>query len=134
MLPTNANHQSSNIEIESKLLRAENTYSTKNQYTLATDNDNKNKDYRNFSMNSQNNRESLNHGDYIINGFKGNGRGFGDLEVSGDLRYGHNARKERKTARTQDLKDYRFHSMFPNYNDENHNVNVTGPLDESETE
>ena len=122
MLPSNANNQNSNVEVESKLLHAENTYLTKNQYILDTDDNNKNKDYRNFSMNSQQKRESLNHGEYIINGFKGNGRGFGDLEVSGDLRYGQDARKERKTARSQDLKDYRFHHMFQNFNDENTNV------------
>ena len=94
----------------------------KNEFKLDTDEDNKNKDYRNFSMNSQKKRESLNHGEYITNGFKGNGRGFGDVDISASLRYGQDARKERKTARTQDLKDYRFHHMYPSFNDENNTV------------
>ena len=45
---------------------------------IDTDQDNKNKDYRNFSMVSEKSRESINHGEYVRNGFKGNGRGFGD--------------------------------------------------------
>jgi hypothetical protein len=122
MLPTNANNQNSNVEVESNLLHAENTYTSKNQYILDIDNNNKNKDYRNFSMNSQKKRESLNHGEYINNGYKGNGRGFGDVEISADLRYGQNSRKESKTARTQDLKDYSFNSMFQNFGDESNNV------------
>ena len=64
----------------------------------------------------------LNHGDYVTNGFKGNGRGFGDVDISANLRYGQDARNERKTARTQDLKDYRFHHMFKGFHDENNTV------------
>lgn len=122
MLPSSANNQSSNVEIESNLLHSKTTYSKKNEFKLDTDENNKNKDYRNFSMNSQKKRESLNHGEYITNGFKGNGRGFGDVDISASLRYGQDARKERKTARTQDLKDYRFHHMYPSFNDENNTV------------
>ena len=63
MLPSNANNQSSNVDIESKLLHARTTYSKKSDFKLDIDEDNENKDYRNFSMNSQKKRESLNHGE-----------------------------------------------------------------------
>ena len=98
MLPASANHQSSNIDIETKLMKAESTYKQKNIMKLDTDQDNKNKDYRNFSMVSEKSRESINHGDYIRNGFKGNGRGFGDVNIDAELRYGANSREDQKNC------------------------------------
>ena len=73
-------------------------------------------------MNSQKKRESLNHGDYIVNGFKGNGRGFGDTEIDANLRYGKNSREEKKTARSQDFHNYKFNHMYSDYHDENNIV------------
>ncbi len=122
LLPTTSNHQSSNIDIETNLLKAETTYNQKNIMKLDTDKDNENKDYRNFSMIGQKKRESLNHGDYVRNGFKGSGRGFGDVDVDAELRYGANSREDKKTARSQDLKDYKFHHMYYDFNDEKNNV------------
>jgi hypothetical protein len=122
MFPSSSNNQSSNIDIETKLLKAESTYKQKNIMKLDTDQDNKNKDYRNFSMVSEKSRESINHGNYVRNGFKGSGRGFGDVNIDAELRYGANSREEKKTARSQDLKDYKFHDMFPNFHDEKHVV------------
>ena len=60
LLPTNNNHQSANIEVETNLLQSENTYKKKNLYKLDTDDKNKNKDYRNFTLNGEKNRETLN--------------------------------------------------------------------------
>ncbi len=122
MLPTTANRQSSNIDIETKLLKSESTYEPKNKMKLDTDKDNSDKDYRNFSMASEKVRETLNHGSYVVNGFKGSGRGFGDVNIDADLRYGENSRDDKKTARSQDLKDYKFHHMYYNFHDENHSV------------
>ena len=38
LLPTSANHQSSNVDVESELLHPETTYTKKNQVTLNTEN------------------------------------------------------------------------------------------------
>ena len=122
MFPTTPNHQLANVDIETKLLKSKSTYIKKNNIKLDVDEDNKNKDYRNFSMTSDKNRETLNHGDYIKNGFKGNGRGFGNYDVDVELRFGLNSREDKKTARSHDLKDYKFNSMFPNFNDANNVV------------
>jgi len=122
MFPTSANHQLSNVDLESKLLKSESTYIKKDNVKLDLDNENKNKDYRNFSLTSEKNRENLNHASYIKNGYKGNGRGFGDINVDVNLRYGINSRDEKKTARSHDLKDYKFNYMYPNFNDENNVV------------
>lgn len=121
MMPTNSNHQNSNTNIESNLIQSKSTYENKTDIKLDIDNKNKEKDYRNFTLNSQNKRESLNN-DYIPSGYKGNGRGFGDLSVDLKLRYGHNSRKEQKTARNKDLHDYKFNHVYENYNDINNIV------------
>ena len=122
MYPSTSNHQLSNVDIETKLLKSQSTYKKKNNVKLDLDEENKNKDYRNFSLTSEKNRETLNYGDYIKNGFKGNGRGFGDFNTDIQLRYGINSREDKKTARSQDLKEYKFNNMFPNFNDENNVV------------
>ena len=67
-------------------------------------------------------RETLNHGDYVNNGYKGNGRGFGDVVISQDLRYGKNSRDEKKTARSHDLKDLKFNNIVISLNDEDNIV------------
>ena len=118
LLPTNNNHQSANVEVETNLLQSENTYKKKNLYKLDTDNENKNKDYRNFTLNGEKNRETLNSSDYIKNGYKGNGRGFGDVNISKVLRYGSNSRDEKKTARETDLAKLDFQFLYKNYNED----------------
>ena len=118
ILPTSQNFQSANVELETDLLKSENTYKKKNSFSLDTDNDNKNKYYRNFNLNGSKVRESLNSGDYITNGFKGNGRGFGNQDVDKDLRYGKNSRDDKKTVRESDLSKYEFQYMFKDYNSE----------------
>ena len=49
-------------------------------------------------------RESLNHGSYVVNGFKGSGRGFGDVNVDAELRYGENSREDKKDCKFTRLK------------------------------
>ena len=118
MYPSINNHQLTNVDIENKLLKSQTTYKKKNIVKLDLDDENKNKDYRNFSLSSEKNRETLNYGNYIKNGFKGNGRGFGDFNIDVELRYGINSREEKKNARSYDLKNYKFIKMYPNFNDE----------------
>lgn len=122
MLPSNSNFQNSNVEVETKLRNSESTFKVKQITKLDTDNDNKGKDYRNFSLRSEKVRETLNHGDYVNNGYKGNGRGFGDADISQDLRYGQSSREEKKTARSHDLKDLKFNSIVRSFNDEDNVV------------
>ena len=103
MLPTTSNHQSNNVDVESYLIHPESTFSKKNDFTLDTDDDNKNKDYRNFTMEGKELRKNLYVGDYVNNGFKGQGRGYGDYEISSKLRYGYSSRIENNNAREADV-------------------------------
>lgn len=122
-LPQGSNNfQNSDIEINTKLRNSESTNKMKQITKLDTDKDNKGKDYRNFSLKSEKARETLNHGDYVNNGYKGNGRGFGDVNISQDLRYGKNSRDEKKTARSHDLKDLKFNNLMINFSDEDNVV------------
>lgn len=122
MLSSNKNFQSSDVDIETSLRNAEITNKVKQVTKLDIDKDNKGKDYRNFSLMSEKLRETLNHGDYVNNGYKGNGRGFGDVVISQDLRYGKNSRDEKKTARSHDLKDLKFNNIVISLNDEDNIV------------
>ena len=122
MLPSNANFQNNDVELETKLRNSESTNKVKQMIKLDEDKDNKGKDYRNFSLRSEKVRETLNHGDYVNNGYKGNGRGFGDVNVSQDLRYGQSSREDKKTARSHDLKDLKFNNIVRSFNDEDNVV------------
>ena len=122
MLSSNKNFQSSDVDTETSLRNAEITNKVKQVTKLDIDKDNKGKDYRNFSLMSEKLRETLNHGDYVNNGYKGNGRGFGDVVVSQDLRYGKNSRDEKKTARFHDLKELKFNNLVISLNDEDNVV------------
>jgi hypothetical protein len=122
MLSSNKNFQSSDVDTETSLRNAEITNKVKQVTKLDVDKDNKGKDYRNFSLMSEKLRETLNHGDYVNNGYKGNGRGFGDVVISQDLRYGKNSRDEKKTARSHDLKDLKFNNIVISLNDEDNIV------------
>ena len=122
MLSSNKNFQSSDVDTETSLRNSEITNKVKQVTKLDVDKDNKGKDYRNFSLMSEKLRETLNHGDYVNNGYKGNGRGFGDVVISQDLRYGKNSRDEKKTARSHDLKDLKFNNIIISLNDEDNIV------------
>lgn len=122
MLSSNKNFQSSDVDTETSLRNAEITNKVKQVTKLDVDKDNKGKDYRNFSLMSEKLRETLNHGNYVNNGYKGNGRGFGDVVISQDLRYGKNSRDEKKTARSHDLKDLKFNNIVISLNDEDNIV------------
>ena len=116
-MPTSANHQSSNVDVESELYLR--TLILKNQVTLDSENKDK-EETGNFYVKSGKMRETINHGDYINNAFRGDG--FGDHDVSQMLRYGQNSRDVKKTARDADLKDYKFHKLLKNVNDEDNVV------------
>ena len=121
LLPSSANNQSSSVEVETDLLRAETTFNRKSEIELKTDEKEKN-EVGNFFVENSKKRESINHGDYIRNGYKGNGRGFGNQEISQQLRYGENSRDVKKTARSTDLKDYKFHDLLLDLHDEDNVV------------
>ena len=105
MLPTTSNNQSSNIEIETYLLHPKNTFEKKNNITLDLDEENKNKEYRNFSIEGNKSRDNLEYSDYIKNGYKGQGRGYGDYEVNSKLRYGINSRLDDNNTRQTDISE-----------------------------
>jgi hypothetical protein len=122
LLSSNVNFQNSDVEVETQLRNSKSTNKTKQIIKLDEDENNKGEDYRNFSLSSEKLRETLNHGDYINNGYKGNGRGFGDVSISQDLRYGQNSRDEKKTARFHDLKELNFNNLVKSLNDEDNIV------------
>lgn len=117
ILPTSSNHQSNDIEVETYLLHPETTYKNKTQVLLDTDEQNKEKDYRNFTLSSSKNRESLDHSFYTNNGFKGNGRGFGDHDVDTDLRYGVSSRLDINKAREADLNEIKLNNTDSGLNE-----------------
>jgi len=117
ILPTTSNHQSNNIDIETKLLHQKSTYKKKKKLILDTDKDNKGKDYRNFSLTSEDIRRNLDFSKYIKNGYKGNGRGFGNYETGSKLRYGHNSRLEKNNVRQEDLTKIKLNNSDLGLND-----------------
>lgn len=122
MLPSSSNHQSNNTDIETYLLHPENTFKKKNSVTLDIDSENKDKDYRNFKLEGKQLRKNLYVGDYINNGFKGQGRGYGDYEISSKLRYGYNSRLESNETRQSDISEIKLNSAGLGLNDPNTNV------------
>ena len=124
MLSSTQNHQSSNIDIETNLLRPDYKFKKKSLVELDKDEDNEGEDYRNFSVKAEkkNSRESSLVYNHMNVGYKGNGRGFGDDDISSKLRYGVDSRQNLKTARTQDLQDYRFEYLNPDFSDPAKNV------------
>lgn len=122
MLSSNANFQNSDVDVETKLRNSKVTNKLKQTTELDEDDVNKGKDYRNFTLKSEKLRETINYGDYVNNGYKGNGRGFGDVNISQDLRYGKSSREDKKTARSHDLKDLKFDNIVRSFNDEDNVV------------
>jgi len=122
MLSSNANFQNSDVDVETKLRNSKVTNKLKQTTELDEDDVNKGKDYRNFTLKSEKLRETINYGDYVNNGYKGNGRGFGDVNISQDLRYGKSSRDDKKTARSHDLKDLKFDNIVRSFNDEDNVV------------
>ena len=122
MLPTSSNHQSNNTDIETYLLHPENTFKKKSSVTLNIDDDNKGKDYRNFTLEGKEMRKNLYVGNYMNNGYKGQGRGTGDYEISSKLRYGYNSRLESNETRQADISEIKLNSANLGLNDPNTNV------------
>ncbi len=122
MLPTSSNHQSNNTDVETYLLHPENTYKKKTSVTLDIDDNNKDKDYRNFTLEGKEIRKNIYVGDYTKNGYKGHGRGYGDYEISSKLRYGYSSRLQNNDARQVDISEIKFNSADTGLNDPNGNV------------
>lgn len=110
MLPSRSNHQTSNVDLETYLLHPENTFDKKSKVELDINEENKDKDYRNFSLQGKELRKNLYYGDYINNGYKGQGRGVGDYEIGSNLRYGLPSRLEDNNVRQSDLSNISFNS------------------------
>ena len=110
MLPSRSNHQTSNIDVETYLLHPEYNFDKKSKVVLDIDEENKDKDYRNFSLEGNELRKNLYYGDYINNGFKGQGRGNGDYEIGSNLRYGIPSRLEDNNVRQSDISKINFNS------------------------
>ena len=117
MFPTTKSNQSSNIDVETYLLHPKTTFKRKEEMVLDTDNQHKGEDYRNFSITGNTKRNSLDSSHYIKNGYKGNGRGFGDLENHENLRYGFDSRQAKKTASSHDITEFKLNKLYNNFND-----------------
>lgn len=88
------------------------TYSRKEQVVFDGDDINKGNDYRRVRVNGETGRTALDYSHYIINGQKTAGRGFGDHDISQELRYGLDTRQEKKTAASTDLSDFKIGNNF----------------------
>lgn len=122
MLPTISNHQTNNTDVETYLLHPENTYKKKSSVTLDIDNENKDKEYRSFTLEGKEMRKNLYIGDYMNNGYKGQGRGYGDYEISSKLRYGYNSRLDNNETRQADISELSFNSADLGLNEPNGSV------------
>lgn len=122
LLPSSNNHQSNDVDVETYLLHPKNTFDKKNEITLDVDKSNSGKYYRNFTIGSENTRKNLDYSEYINNGFKGNGRGFGDYQIGSELRYGFNSRLEKNNTRQADVSNIKLNNSDLGLNDMGNNV------------
>ena len=120
MLPTTKNNQSNNINVESYLRNSRISSKKKGDFVLDTDENNKNKDYRNFGMTNISRKVILNTGNYVTTGYKGHGRGFSTKGMG--LRDGQNTRQTNENITSIEMDDYRFHELFRNYQNPNNVV------------
>ena len=98
--------------------RPETTFSRKEQMVFDGDDINKGNDYRRFVITGDTKRMPTNFGDkYIVNGHKSAGRGFGDHDISQQLRYGQDTRQDFKTAASADLSGFKIdNNTFTRHN------------------
>lgn len=97
--------------------RPSSTYMPREQFILDTDEQNKGEDYRKFVITGETRRIPADHGDYVRNSNKSSGRGFGDVNISQELRYGSDTRQQKKMATQTDLSNFKVgDNMFTNFN------------------
>ena len=110
ILPTVKNFDSKQIDIESQLRCPKNSFEKKTE--MVSDLDNVNEDYRKFIL-----ADKVNIRDrtefYFPGGYRGSGRGFGNLDDNMNLRYGKDTRQDKKNI--SDIETNRFQKLFRNY-------------------
>lgn len=112
MLPTSKNGQAKQIDIESSLRCPQLHNGNKTNMVLDTDDKNKDKDYRNFRlMDDSNNRGDTSF--YYTGGYKGAGRGFGNIDDNMSLRYSKDTRQD--NTNISNIEINRFQKLFRNY-------------------
>ena len=65
MLPSRSNHQTNNIDVETYLIHPENTFDKKSKVELDINEENKDKDYRNFSLQGKELRKNLYYASHV---------------------------------------------------------------------
>ena len=109
--PLDGNYDNLKIDDSNKLRNSKNTYVRKENMIL------NNFDNRRLTLTGETKRMPLDYSSYIVNGNKSEGRGFGDYDVSQDLRFGIDSRQQKKTASSTDLTSFKVgNNNYSNYN------------------
>ena len=106
-----------NFDKSTSFQRPQNTYQKKEDIILTNQVLNHQENIRRLTLTGETKRMPLNYGNYIPNGYKSAGRGFGDFDISQELRYGTDTRQAKKTAASTDLTNFKIgDNYFSNYN------------------
>ena len=106
-----------NFDESTSFQRPSNTYQKKEDVVLTNQVLNQQENIRRLTLTGETKRMPLNYGNYIPNGYKSAGRGFGDFDASQELRYGTDTRQAKKTAASTDLTNFKIgDNYFTNYN------------------
>ena len=115
----------SHVDIDtSQILRNKpNEYKRRTIMRLDTDKKNEGKLGRTFSVLGYKGRDNINaYDDYINNGNKAKGRGFGNVNVLTKIDRGKQTRERGDDITSTELSGYKFHSTFRNFHDPSHVV------------
>ena len=114
-----------NVDIKaSQILRNKpNEYKRKTLMRLDTDKDNDGKLGRTFAVLGYKGRDNINaFGEYINNGNKARGRGFGNVNILSKIDRGKQTRDRGDNITLKEMSPYKFHSTFRNFHDPSHVV------------
>lgn len=111
------------IKADQILRNKPNEYKRKTIMRLDTDKKNDGKLGRTFAVLGYKGRDNINaYGDYINNGNKARGRGFGNVNILSKIDRGKQTRDRGDDITLKEMSPYKFHSTFRNFHDPSHVV------------
>jgi len=115
-----------NVDAQNIIKNKPNEYKRRTLLRLDTDKKNEGKLGRTFAVLGYKGRDNLNaYKNYINNGNKSRGRGFGDVNVMSKIDRGKQTRDRGDDITSTEMSPYKFHSTFRNYHDPRHVVMET---------
>lgn len=112
-----------NIDSQQILRNKPNEYKRKTLLRLDTDKKNEGKLGRTFAVLGYKGRDTINaYGNYVNNGNKARGRGFGDVNIMSKIDRGKQTRDRGDDITSTEMSPYKFHSTFRNFHDSGHVV------------